>query len=121
MALSRAKLIIAIAFSLIFAIPAVTLVSAFVVFPIFVYGALGIFVNAAPVLLLAAAGLQRMGLRLNPTPLFEKWQLAAVLWLGCAWGLSHWGDAGSTLGARNLPYFKVLFAPWFYLLGQPVF
>ena len=121
MVLSRRQWIAAIALSLILAIPLVTLISSFVVFPLLVFAALGIFANAAPVLLLAAEGLRRMGLRVDSTRLLEKWLFCAVLWIGCAYGLSHWGDAGSTIGARNLPYLKVLFAPYLYLLGQPVF
>ena len=121
MVLTRGQLIAAIAFSLILAIPLVTLISAMVIFPIFVFGALGIFANAAPVLLLIMMGLRRMGLRLDSTKLLNSWQFSAIVWIGCAYGLSHWGDGGSTLGARNLPYFKVLFAPWLYLMGERVF
>jgi hypothetical protein len=63
---------------------------------------------------------RRIGLRLDTARLLEKWQFSAVLWIGCAYGLSHWGDAGQTIGARNIPYLKVLFAPYLYLLGQPI-
>lgn len=120
MVLTRGQWLAAIGLSLILAIPMVTLVSSMVVFPMLAFAALGIFANAGPVLLLAAAGLRRTGLSLDTSSLIEKWQFCAVVWVGCAYGLSHWGDVGSTIGARNLPYLKVLFAPCFYLLGQPI-
>lgn len=121
MVLTRWRLIAAIVLSLVLAIPHVTLIASLVVFPIFVFGALGIFANVGPILLLAVAGLRRIGLRLDSARLLEKWQFCAVLWIGCAYGLSHWGEAGQTLGAHNIPYLKVLFAPYLYLLGLPVF
>jgi hypothetical protein len=34
--------------------------------------------------------------------------------------LDAWCRAGQTIGARNIPYLKVLFAPYLYLLGQPI-
>ena len=30
---------------------------------------------------------------------------------------AHWGDVGASIGARNMPYFDVLFAPYRLLLG----
>lgn len=120
MVLSRPRWIAALALSLILAIPITTLIASMVVFPILAFGALGIFANTAPLLLLAAAGLRRMGLALNMHRLLEAWQFSAVVWIGCAYGLSRWGEVGQTLGARNLPYFKVLFAPYLYFFRQPI-
>jgi hypothetical protein len=100
MVLTRGQRFAAIALSLALAIPMVTLVSSLVVLLMLAFAALGIFANAGPVLLLAAAGLRRAGLNLGTSRLLEKWQFCVVLWIGCAYGLPNWGDAGSTIGAQ---------------------
>lgn len=120
MILTRQQWIAAVALALVLAIPIVTFVSAMVIFPILVFGAIGLFANVAPLLLLAAAGLRRLGLPLGMGRLLELWQFCAIVWIGCAYGLSHWGDVARTMGARNIPYLKVLFAPYLLLLGQEI-
>ena len=104
----------------VLAIPVTTLVLSAVYFPIFVFAAIGIFANVAPLLLLAAAGLRRLGIPLGTGHLLGIWQFFGIAWLGCAHGLSRWGDVGSVFGGQNTPYLKMLFAPWFYLFGLPI-
>ncbi len=111
------RLKVALIASIVFAFPIVTLVSSFVVFPIVFYGALAIIANFAPVAILASAGLTRLGMSINRTPLIEAWLYCGTIWIGCAYGLSHWGDVGGTIGAQNQPYFEMLFAPWRILIA----
>ena len=120
MVLTHRQLIGATVFSVILAIPFVTFVSSMVVFPILVFGAIGIVANFAPPLLLLAACFNRLGLSLGTRRMLELWQFSAIIWIGCAFGLARWGDVASTMGGRNIPYLKVLFAPYRYLLGQPI-
>lgn len=101
------------------AIPITTLVLSVFYFPIFVFAAIGIFANVAPLLLLAAAGLCRLGITVGTGQLLGIWQFFGTVWIGCAYGLSRWGDVGSVFGGQNTPYLEMLFAPWFYLFGQP--
>lgn len=106
--------------ALLLAIPIVSFVSGLVVFPILFYGLVAIVANAGLPLVLVAGGLRSLGVTIGSPRLFEGWARCSVLWLGCAYGLAHWGDAGATMGARNIPYLHVLFAPYRYLLGYPV-
>lgn len=114
---SRGKLIRAGCIAAVFAIPIVTLVSCFVVFPILFYGALAIFVNAGPVILLIAFALARTGMRVDFERLWHGWVQCAIIWTGCAVGFSRWGDAGASIGARNQPFLEVFFAPILLSLG----
>ncbi len=116
----RWKLIVACVASVILAIPGVTFVSALVVFPIAVYAVFAAIANFAPPVLFAAAGLRRAGLSLDTDKVFEAWAFCAILWVGCAYGLSHWGDAASSMGGRNSAYFAMLFAPWRLLMGYTI-
>ena len=113
----RHKLYIAIAASVIFAIPLVTFVSALVIFPLFFYGFLALFANFGPIALAIATGIEKLGMRVGRNRLYETWAYCGIMWIGCAYGLARWGDAAQLMGARNQPYFKVLFAPYVYLFG----
>ncbi len=95
----------------------VTLVSLMVVFPIIFYAVLAAIANFAPPVLLVMYGLQRLGYRVDPQPVFEGWVYCTIIWAGCAFGMSHWGDVGSTIGAKNMPFWEVFFSPWRLLLG----
>ncbi len=119
--MSRTRLYVAVAGALILAIPIVSFISALVVFPLAVYAFFALVANFAPLLIAGAAGLNQIGLRINLAKIVESWQYCGILWLGCAFGLSRWGDAGSSMGGQNIPYFKVLFAPWLMSFGIPVF
>jgi hypothetical protein len=111
----------AIVASVILAIPTVNFMSALVVFPLAIYALFAIIANFGPLAMLVAAGLERVGLRIDWAKLFDKWAYCAIVWVGCAFGLSRWGDAAASLGGRNEPYFKVLFMPYIalyqYLVG----
>ena len=118
--MTRSRLIFAGVVAAFFAIPMVTLVSLMVVFPIIFYAALAGIANFGPLVLLAMYGMQRLGYRVDPQQMFEGWVYCTIIWAGCAFGMSHWGDFGSAIGARNIPFFEVLFAPWRLLFGYPV-
>ena len=110
--LPKSRLIVACVASLVLAIPLVTLMSALVVFPLLFYGLLAVIANFGPIAILATRAL---GLGAAHCKVLEAWTFCAIIWVGCAYGLSHWGDAGSTLGAKNSPYFEMLLAPYFIL------
>lgn len=118
--MSRARLIFAVVIAAIFAIPMVTLVSMMVVFPIIFYAVIAAIANFGPLVLLPMYGLQRLGYRVDLTRAFEGWVYSSIIWAGSAFGFAHWGDVGSTIGAKNMPYFDVLFAPYRLLLGYSV-
>jgi hypothetical protein len=118
--MTRSRLIFAGVVAAFFAIPLVTLVSLMVVFPIIFYAILAAIANFMPLALLAMCGLQHLGYRVDPTSLFEGWVYCSIIWIGCAFGMAHWGDVGSAIGARNMPFFEVLFAPYRLLLGYSV-
>ncbi|MBH0236344.1 hypothetical protein [Methylobrevis albus] len=118
--MSRTRLTIAIAAALFFAIPFVTFISMMVVFPILFYGLIAAVANFGPPLLLAAFGLAHAGWRVKAQGLYETWQVCSILWVGCAFGIAHWGDVAASMGARNTPFLEVLFAPWLLLLGYEV-
>lgn len=115
--MSRSRLIVLLLFAIILAIPIVTLVSMMAVFPILFFGYIAAVTNFGPIALLATAGINRIGLKLNLEKLADMWMGCAILWVGCAYGLSHWGDVGGSLGARNEPYLKMLFFPYVLLYG----
>ena len=115
--MTKSRLIFAGVIAAIFAIPMVTLVSMMVVFPIIFYAVIAAIANFGPLVLLPMYGLQRLGYRVDPTPAFEGWLYCSIIWVGCAFGFAHWGDVGASIGARNMPYFDVLFAPYRLLLG----
>lgn len=119
--LSKKKRNIAIAVAVILAIPTVNFISAFVVFPLFVYALFALVANVAPVILAPMALTGRLDASALGQKLLETWQYFGIMWIGCAFGLSRWGDAGASMGGQNIPYLKVLFAPWLYLFGVPVF
>lgn len=118
--MSRTRLTIVIVAALIFAIPFVTFISMMVVFPILFYGLIAAVANFGPPLLLVAFGLERTGWQVKAQGLFETWQVCGILWVGCAFGISRWGDVAASMGARNMPFLEVLFAPWLLLLGYEV-
>ncbi len=118
--MTRSRLIFAGVAAAFFAIPMVTLVSLMVVFPIIFYAVLAAIANFAPPVLLVMYGLRRLGYRVDPQPVFEGWVYCTIIWAGCAFGVSHWGDVGSTIGAKNSPFWEVFFAPYLLLLGYPV-
>jgi hypothetical protein len=102
----------------IFAIPAVTLVSCMVVFPIAFYAVIAAIANFTPIFLLFASCLRRWNFAFVDIPtLWQKWLFFAIIWSGCAYGFSHWGDVASTMGARNYPYLDIWFAPFLWPLG----
>ena len=110
--MSRAKIITAIAGALFFAIPTVSLMSAMVFFPLIMFALFAIVANFAPVAILAARGLRAAGIALDETALIQHWVYFGILWLGTAFGLSRWGDAGASIGGKNTPYLDMLFMPW---------
>ncbi len=119
--MSRAKLITAVVGALFFAIPSVTLISAMVIFPLIMFALFAIVANFAPVAILAARGFSAAGIPIDDTALIRNWIYFGILWLGTAFGLSRWGDAGASIGGKNMPYFDMLFLPWHtlatYLVG----
>lgn len=118
--MSRVRLYFAIAVALVLAIPIVTFISAMVVFPLALYAFFAVVANVAPLGIAAIHGLNRFGWTFNPARLVETWRFCGIIWIGCAYGLSHWGDVAASMGGRNLPYFKVLFAPYLLALGLPI-
>jgi hypothetical protein len=118
--MTRARVIFAGVAAAFFAIPMVTLVSLMVVFPILFYAVLAGIANFGPPVLLVMYGLQRLGYRVETPRLFEGWVYCTIIWAGCAFGMSHWGDVGATIGAKNMPFWEVFFAPYRLLLGYPV-
>jgi hypothetical protein len=114
--MSRLRLSVAVIASVILAFPLVTLASSLVVFPMLFYFGIGIFANFGPIVILVLALLSRLGLSVNRDALVEAWIFCSIIWIGCAFGLSRWGEVGRTLGAKNHPYFDVLFFPWHMLI-----
>lgn len=104
----------------ILAIPLVSSISAVFVIPLLVYLACAAVANFGPLILAAVAGLRLFGRGPRLERLFEIWLICTILWIGAAWGIAHWGDAGSSMGAKNIPYLKVLFAPYLLIAGVPV-
>jgi hypothetical protein len=119
--MTRTRRNTAIVASAILAIPPINFMSALVVFPLAIYALFAIIANFGPLAMLVAAGLDRVGLGIDRVKLFDAWAYCGIIWVGCAFGLSRWGDAAASLGGRNEPYFKVLFMPYVavyqYLLG----
>ncbi len=116
--MSRTRLITACVGAALMAVPMFSLISAMVVFPLAFYGLIAIVANFGLVLVLLLESLSRAGLRLPSRYVAETWASCSIMWLGCAFGLSRWGDAGASIGGRNTPYFEVLFAPWNILFGR---
>lgn len=116
--MSRTRLITACVGAALMAVPMFSLISAMVVFPLAFYGLIAIVANFGLLFVLLLEGLSRYGFRLNAQAVAETWVYCSIMWLGCAFGLSRWGDAGAAIGGRNMPYFEVLFAPWNFLLGR---
>jgi hypothetical protein len=114
--MSGVRLRVALVASVVFAFPIVTLVSSMLVFPILFYAAIAIVANFGPLAILATHGLSRLGLRVDRAAVFEAWAYCSIIWVGCAFGISRWGEVGRSLGARNQPFFEVLFAPWRMLI-----
>jgi hypothetical protein len=114
--MSRTRLITACVGAAVMAIPMFSLISAMVVFPLAFYGFIAIVANFGLLGVLLLDSLSRRGYRLNPQSLAQTWIYCGIMWLGCAFGLSRWGDAGASIGGRNMPYTEVLFAPWHILL-----
>lgn len=117
MFLSRGQLIGAVVIAAILAIPIVTFVSAMVIFPILFFGSLAIAANILGPLLVLERGLRSHGRSFMADRLAAKGEFAVILWVGCAFGLSRWGEVARSMGAKNLPYLEVLFAPILMLLG----
>jgi hypothetical protein len=114
--MSRTRLITACIGAAVMAIPLFSVVSAMVVFPLALYGLMAIVANFGLLVVLVLEGLSRYGIRLDARSMAETWAYYSIMWVGCAFGLSRWGDAGASMGLRNTPYFEVLFAPWHILL-----
>jgi hypothetical protein len=110
--MSRTRLIVAVVASAVLAVPMVTFVSALVVFPLLFYAGLAIVACYAPLAILATSAFERNGPRLRTARLIETWQYCSIIWVGCAFGLSRWGYAASSMGGRNEPYLKVLLFPY---------
>ncbi|WP_317057684.1 hypothetical protein [Roseovarius rhodophyticola] len=119
--MNRRKRNIAIVTAVILAIPTVNFISALVVFPIAIYALFAIVANFAPLVFVPLAAAGRLEASTLGGKLMEKWQYFSIMWLGCSFGISRWGDAAASMGGQNTDYLKVLFAPWFYLFGVPVF
>ena len=118
---SRLSLRVSIIAGLVFAIPFVTFVSALVVFPMLFYFALALVANIGlPVVATLYMARRDSFPGETPSPLFMFWRNCSIMWVGCAFGMAHWGDVASTMGASNIPYWKVLFAPYLWLLGVPI-
>lgn len=113
--MSKKRLYTAIIGATLLAIPTLNFISALVVFPLAVYALFAIVTNFAPILIVGAKSLG-----MNSSKLLENWKYFGILWIGCAFGLSRWGDAGASMGGENVPYLKIFFAPWLMLFGVPV-
>ncbi|TCR69743.1 hypothetical protein [Bosea sp. BK604] len=118
--MAKARLYFVIGSALLLAVPLVSFVSGLVIFPIAFYAVLAIIANAGLPVVVAGAALRQLGFAIGPSRYYEGWLHCSILWLGCAHGLSHWGDAAASMGGRNIPYFDVLFAPYRFVLGLPV-
>ena len=86
-------------------------------FPNLIFCGIGAIANSGPIAILGSRRLSRLGLPINHAAIIAAWLYCGIIWIGCAYGLSHWGDVGRILGAQNHPYFEVLFAPWRMLIG----
>ena len=104
----------------VLAIPLVSFFSAMLIIPLLAYFACAAVANFGPLVLAALAGLHLLGRGPRLDWFFEAWLICTILWIGAAYGLAHWGDAGSPMGAKNIPYLKVLFAPYLLIAGVPV-
>lgn len=118
--MNRFKLGAAFVGAVLLAIPALNFVSTMVIFPILIYAVFALVANLAPPVLAAGYGLRALGFDFAMTRLRNAWVYCTILWIGCAYGLSHWGDAARSMGGKNIPYLKVLFAPYLMALGIPV-
>jgi hypothetical protein len=106
--------------AIVLAIPIVTFISAMVVFPLAFYAILAIIANAGLPIAVLILALRPFGFDIRPGRLSRKWMYCSILWVGCAYGLSHWGDVASSMGAKNTSYVHMLFAPYRLLLGYSI-
>lgn len=114
--MSRKQLAFSIIVALIFAIPMVTFISVFAMFPLIFYALVAVFVIFGWIPLFLTKPLERIGIRWDYLAYAVKWQMFFIIWAGCAFGLSHWGMMGSAVGAKNEPYLKVFLWPAHALL-----
>ncbi|NIJ40962.1 hypothetical protein FHS78_001243 [Parvibaculum indicum] len=114
------RLTAAMAVAAILAVPLVSFFSAMLIVPLLACFACAAVTNFGPFVLAVLAGLRLFGRSPRLDWFFEAWTICTILWIGAAYGLAHWGDAGSSMGAKNIPYLKVLFAPYLLMAGVPV-
>jgi len=81
-------------------------------FPIAVFGLIALIANVGAPFALYDEWRRRGGEASFFRAAMPAWRFFAIIWAGAAFGVSRWGDFAGTMGARNTPYFDVLFAPW---------
>lgn len=116
--MSRARLITAVVFAGILAMPGINMLGAMLMIPLPFYVLLALIANFGPVLILAARSLAVAGLPVGHRALVAHWGFFGIIWIGCAYGMSRWGDAGASIGGKNAPYFDMLFFPWHSLIAH---
>ncbi len=116
--MSRARLITALVLGAILAIPGVNMLGAMLMLPLPFYILLGLIANFAPVLIVAVRTLALAGLPIGHRALVHHWQFFGIIWIGCAFGMSRWGDAGASIGGKNAPFLEMLVMPWLALYSH---
>ena len=84
------------------------------VIPLFFYMWIAVAANFLPIVILVLVAVQRELARDLAKGLTVYWLYWTIMWVGCAHGLSRWGDL-EPLNSVNMPYTEVLFQPWIYL------
>lgn len=116
--MSKRRLITALVIAAILAIPSVNMLGAMLMLPLAFYVLFALIANFGPVAILAVHGLAAAGLPIGHHALAVHWLFFGIIWIGCAFGMSRWGDAGASIGGRNEPYLNILFFPWHTLMAR---
>ncbi len=115
--LTSKNLIGAIVVGGLLSIHIVSFFGAAAVIPIFFYIWIAVASNFLPVVVFGLTVMQREQARNLAKYLTVYWVYWTIMWVGCAHGLSRWGDLDA-LNTQNQPYTQVLFQPWIYLKDQ---
>ena len=79
--------------------------------------AIGLVALLGPLLLLRRAGWVRFrdGIWRMPWTPLNLWLCALIVHTGASYGQSRWGDVGSTMGAKNMPYAEAFLSPLIFI------
>lgn len=110
--LSKSRLATAVVAAMFLAVPGINLLAFMLIFPVLFFAIVALVASLAPLAILAAAGLQALGLRFDVSPLVEAWIYCTILWIGSALGMSGWEIAGRAIGAKGAPFLETLFLVW---------